>query len=84
MNIDNFFEGDIRIKEDLLKIKTKFFLSMILSKFDKKSNFYNSYLKNQNQDKTQKINAKDYSITPYEKNHNPLFFVAVCHKTNEL
>ena len=67
-----------------LKIKIKFLLSMILSKFDKKSNFYNSYLKNENQDKTQKINAKDYSINPYEKNHNPLFFVAVCHKTNEL
>ena len=67
-----------------LKIKTRFFLSMLLLKFDKKSNFYNSYIKNQSQDKTLKINSKDYSIIPYKKNHNPLFFVAVCNKTNDL
>jgi len=67
-----------------LKIKLRFFLSTFLLKFDKKSNFYNKYMKNKTQIQTEKLNTSEYSIIPYNEKHNPLFFVAVCHKTHNL
>ena len=68
----------------LLKIKLRFFLSTILLKIDPKSNFYNNYMKNTKQknteNKAENFNAGKYTPIPYNEEHNPLFFIAVCHK----
>ena len=68
----------------LLKIKLRFLLSTILLKIDPKSNFYNNYMKNTKQKNTENIaeNFKTgkYTPIPYNEKHNPLFFIAVCHK----
>ena len=62
----------------------RFILSTILLKFDKDSNFYAKYLKEKNikyQNMEGKLNTEEYTIIPYNEKHNPLFFIAVCHKT---
>ena len=67
----------------ILKIKMRFILSTILLKFDKDSNFYAKYLKEKNkkyQNMEGKLNTEEYTIIPYNEKHNPLFFIAVCHK----
>ena len=67
----------------LLKIKLRFILSTILLKFDKNSNFYDKYLKGKNtkyENTAGKLNTEEYTIIPYNGKHNPLFFIAVCHK----
>ena len=68
----------------ILKIRMRFILSTILLKFDKDSNFYAKYLKEKNkkyQNMEGKLNTEEYTIIPYNEKHNPLFFIAVCHKT---
>ena len=61
-----------------LKNKLRFALSTFYLKFDKKSNFYNKYMKNKN--KTQELKTDEFEILPYSEKHNPLYFVAVCRK----
>lgn len=70
----------------VMKNKLRFLLSTILLKFDKKSNFYNKYLKIKNkkyENTTGNLNIEKYTPIPYNKKHNPLFFIAVCYKNKE-
>lgn len=62
-------------------------LSTLLLKFDKKSNFYQSYLQknivkmNSSIEKMNKnILNVDYNPIKFEISHNPLFFIAICRK----
>ena len=68
----------------LSKVKLRFFLSSILLQIDPKSNFYNKYMKKTNKESENtagNFNTGKYTPIPYNEKHNPLFFIAVCHKT---
>ena len=66
-----------------MKRNMREYLGKALLKFDKKSNFYDKYLKGKNtkyENTAGKLNTEEYTIIPYNGKHNPLFFIAVCHK----
>jgi len=67
----------------LLKTKFRFFLSLILLKFDKKSNFYNNYIKNVKKDnfKQDELNIEKFLPIPYNSKNKSLYLIAVCEKT---
>jgi len=69
----------------LSKVKLRFFLRTILLQIDPKSNFYNKYMKRKNKkyENTARNLTEKYTPIPYNKKHNPLFFIAVCYKSKE-